>query len=243
MGSVAIIGMGFVGTATAKALGNHYALTGYDIAWPAEKRDRRAVNKCDLAFVCVPTEGGADGHLQADALDDVLSWVDTPIIAIRSTIPLVWKPPKRKNIVLCPELIGETSFHPFRDERAVPFALAGCRPGDEIAAQQVLDLWKPVLGPEKKYYLTTWEVASKVKYGSNCWLSMKIAWMNEFLSRCERPDEVRNILCDLPWIASYATLPLGPIGGKCLPKDMRSWQATYGGPLAKAILRYVEPEI
>lgn len=86
---------------------------------PKEIGTRDEVNVCDVAFVCVSTPEGVDGTCDTSIVEDVLGWLDTDVIILRSTVPIGFTEKMcvktGKSIVFQPEYCGETSDHPYAD--------------------------------------------------------------------------------------------------------------------------------
>src|SRR5580700_2148093 len=61
--TVAIVGMGHVGRSLAD------------------------VNECGVAIVCTPTPRQANGSADVSSIEEVLGWLETDLIVIRSTVP------------------------------------------------------------------------------------------------------------------------------------------------------------
>ena len=111
---VAIVGLGYVGTAMNKLFAQAVV---YDEPKGVGSRDE--VNECEAAFVCVPTPAGVNGACDTSVVDDVLGWLDTDVIILRSTVPVGFTErmcaKTGKNIVFQPEYCGETADHPYGD--------------------------------------------------------------------------------------------------------------------------------
>ena len=242
---VGIVGMGYVGQAVARACYG-YEIVAVDRAtsfggnealqlppWRLVDEWKDRVNECDIAFVCVPTPTNSVGSVDISLVESVLMWLHVPLIVIRSTMPAGAFIP---NVIYQPEFIGESAFAPWREESDVSLVVAA---GEK--AQEVLDFWKPILGPDVAYIATDWRTAAEIKYAVNCHGAVKAAWWREFLSGCANPDEVRNAVLAIPWIDSYHTLPIGDgVGGKCFPKDLKAWVAARGGAIGTAALEYMK---
>jgi hypothetical protein len=81
---IAVVGAaGVVGTAMRKLCGPE--TVAYDLK-PGYSQDRNAVNACDAAFVCVPTPTGAWGACDTSIVEQVVSWIEAPLIILRSTV-------------------------------------------------------------------------------------------------------------------------------------------------------------
>ena len=123
--SLAIVGYGVVGKAM-HALMPEAAI--YDNA-PGMPADKDGINKADIAFVCVPTPAGPDGVCDISAVEEVVAWLTTPLIVLRSTVPPGTTDRLRekhgKRIVFQPEYLGETASHPYADVTKRDFAILG----------------------------------------------------------------------------------------------------------------------
>lgn len=270
MSKIGIVGLGYVGRAVWAVLQDHYTpaeIVTHDkndatsLTFGEEQKFcgerwalmRDEMNACDIVFICVPTPTGDNGEVDTSAVEEVLEWLEVPLVVIRSTMPPAWpgdwinsadgtpgwdtRMAQWRSLAYQPEFIGESPFAPWREESDVSLVVAG---GEK--AQEVLDFWKPILGPRVRYIATDWRTAAEIKMAINTHAAVKGAWWREFLSHCAQPDVVRNAVVDhIPWISSYHTLPIGDaIGGHCIPKDFRAWATAHPSPIAKAVLGYLE---
>lgn len=241
---VGIVGFGYVGSAVARAVRPYHVVSVADprlhnLTWEG---DRQAVNTCDLAFVCVPTPSGEDGRLDTSAVEEVLSWLTVPLVVIRSTMPAFcadyeWDGEHLRTMVYQPEFIGESPWAPWREETDCTLVVAGSNSFPD-SARQVLDFWKPIIGPKARYLATTWQTAAEIKFANNLHGLVKCAWWHEFLGNCGDADAVRNAVLNLPWVEEYHTLPLGGVDGKCFPKDGKHWLTCHDSPMLKAALQH-----
>jgi len=221
---VAIIGYGYVGKAMHKVFPDAVL---FDTA-PGMSADRDAVNGCDVAFVCVPTPPGEGGACDTSVVQDVVAWLATPIIVLRSTVPpgttdsLAQKYAKR--IVFQPEYVGETPGHPLADVSSRDFFVLGGRPDDTAA---VAAIYSRVYHSSVRFYFTDARTAELAKYMENCYFAMKVLFCSEFRKIAEatgvRYEQLREIWLADPRISpdhtfAYAEEP--GFGGKCLPKDV-----------------------
>ncbi len=221
---VGIVGVGAVGGAMAEMFP---AAVLYDE--PKLVGTRAEVNTCDVAFVCVPTPRGADGSADTSIVEEVVSWLETPTIVIRSTVPvgttrrLAEK--SRKAVVFQPEYgPAETPDHPFNDLRNVRWIILG---GERPAAEHALRAWQEVYNSDITVRITTYEAAELAKYMENAFLSLKVTFCNEFYEIAERIgvpyDELRELWLLDPRIGRSHTWVLPDkrgFGGRCLPKDL-----------------------
>jgi UDPglucose 6-dehydrogenase len=79
--TVAIVGYGAVG----KGIGTLFPQAViYDE--PLGIGERSDVNRCQYAFVAVPTPQGPGGRCDTSIVEDVVSWVESEFIILRSTV-------------------------------------------------------------------------------------------------------------------------------------------------------------
>jgi len=236
--TIAIVGYGWVGK-SMHAIFPDAAL--YDVT-PGQWNSREAVNACDIAFVCVPTPARPTGACDLSMIEDVISWLDVPIICLKSAVPPGTTNRLRaetgKQIVVSPEFIGEgptwdgtiadtfACEYPDRAEQARrwPYVIAG---GPKEASDAVLNAFEERLGSGVEYI---WEenptTVELVKYMENVWLAMQVTFANTFyeVARVLGADyaDARDLWCyDMRVSASHTdVLAERGFGGKCLPKDL-----------------------
>jgi len=221
---IAIVGYGFVGKAM-KSLFPDAVI--YD-SKPGLSCDKTEINKCDIAFVCVPTPSKKGGSCDISAVEDAVSWVNTPIIVIRSTVPpgttKILTAKFNKNILFNPEYIGETSYHPYKNLKDIGFVIIG---GEKEHALQVVQAYSSVCGPAIKVYFTDSKVAELAKYMENCFFATKLIFCYEFFKIAEacgvNYKELREVwLADSRISRDHTEVFQNSLGfdGKCLPKDL-----------------------
>ena len=222
---VAIIGAGAVGRGMAQLFPEAILFDE-----PKGIGTRGQVNGCEAAFVCVPTPRASDGSCDTSIVEDVVSWVEAPLIVIRSTVSvgttarLAAKHPK-KSIVFQPEYgPAETPDHPFNDLRKVRWIILG---GDRAATAKAVRLWQDVYNADVVIQQTTADTAELCKYMENAFLATKVTFCNEFFDIAQRMgvdyNELRELWLLDPRIGKSHTFVFGDkrgYAGKCLPKDM-----------------------
>lgn len=223
---VAIVGAGAVGLAMAR-LFNDPVL--YDE--PKRLGTRDEVDRADVAFVSVPTPQAEDGSCDISIVEDVVRWIRTPLIVLRSTVSVGTTrrlaETYKKAVVFQPEYgPAETPDHPFNDLRNIRWAILG---GEPAATREVGRIWQTVYSSEFTIRATTWEAAELAKYMENAFLAMKVTFCNEFFEIAERTgvdyDELRELWLLDPRIGRSHTWVLPEkrgFGGKCLPKDLEA---------------------
>jgi UDPglucose 6-dehydrogenase len=179
----------------------------------------------DVLFLCVPTPMGADGAADLCAVESVLAEVRDVLprdcaVATKSTVPvgtadrlahMVDVP-----IVSNPEFLREGSavddfLHPDR-------IVVGSK--DRAAAQRVGDLYAALEAPTLVLDAAS---AEMVKYAANCFLAVKLSYVNAIAQLCDRVGaDVLAVTEGMGYDPRIGRSFLGPgpgWGGSCLPKD------------------------
>jgi UDPglucose 6-dehydrogenase len=224
--SVAIVGFGAVGRGM-KTLFPDAVL--FDE--PLGIGTREQVNRCQFAFVCVPTPADEYGRCDTSIVEEVVSWIECSTIVLRSTVPpgTTERLAERygKRIVFQPEYgPGETSDHPFADVRSIRWVILG---GLRAWTKPVCELYQTVFSSDVVMQQTDARTAELTKYMENAYLAMKVAFCNEFYGLAERIgvdyNELRELWLLDPRIGRSHTW-VHPddrgFGGKCLPKDLEA---------------------
>lgn len=227
--TVAIVGMGYVGTAMRLLFPDAVCIDPPK----GTVTDYTAAEGCALAIVCVPTPMRPDGSCDTAIVESVVPELDSGLILIRSTVTpgtcdrLAERTGKR--IVFSPEYIGESrywtppQFPQPKDPRSHGFMILG---GTDVDCADVADLFLPVLGPATRFRFMTRTEAELVKYAENSFFALKVTFANELRRICERAGvcyhRVREGWLDDPrtgpmHTAAFADAP--GFSGKCLPKD------------------------
>lgn len=180
---VTIIGQGYVGTAYQRLFPDAVI---YD---PAKGfNDKEMVNKCELAIVSVPTAMKEDGFCDISIVEEVVGWLETPLILIKSTLPpgttKYLKTTTGKRICHSPEYVGEGGYYiPFwefphpTEPQHHSFMIIG---GDPQDREDILQFFYPILGPTKTYYQVDETTSELIKYMENCAIAAKVTFCNEF---------------------------------------------------------------
>lgn len=214
--NVAIIGNGWVGKAYQKMFPEAVVYDEPQISakfdhdvnrQDAVERGRTAVNACDLALVCVPTDSKtqtiedpshplykhAETTLDMSIVEDVVGWLDTPLILIKSALQpgttdrLVEE--TGKNIAVSVEMVGEGKyFVPFwkypdaEDPTMHNFIIVG---GEDETARRCADfLWRR-MSPDVDIHILTAIEAEVVKLMENAWGAQKVTFANVMYDICQ----------------------------------------------------------
>ncbi|MEI7719990.1 MAG: hypothetical protein WCI89_02150 [bacterium] len=257
MKKIAIVGHGYVGQAIDVFFKNKFEIVVYD---PAQGHvDKGAVNSADLAVVCVPTQMGEAGAADLSIVEDTFSWLMTPLIVLKSTVPpgttegLIQKYSLQDRLVFSPEFIGEGGYpvphwegvpHPTDMKLHKTFIFGG----KKETVEKVLPFFTRVRGPFGEYRITDSTTAELTKYMENAWIASKVTFCNEFYEIAKTfgvsYDELRELWLADARVGRSHTLVYPDnrgFGGKCIPKDTNgiydaAKKAGFDSPLLKAIL-------
>lgn len=235
---------------------------GENITFTNDKSD---INACDLAVVCVPTPSNEDGSVDLSYIYNTFKWLNTPDILIKSTVP----PGTTKKLIegfesdiidrriaFSPEYIGEGKYvvqwwkdkgypHP-TDMKYHDFQIFG---GERKVTSEIMEFFKPILGPEVKYIQTDSTTAELTKYMENSWGASKVTFCNEFANIAETLGVDYNELRELFLLDGRVERMHTAVfkykrgfGGKCFPKDVQgvvkfSEEAGYVPEFLKEVLR------
>lgn len=228
---IAIVGRGYVGKSYAKLFKDAIFYERN------EPNNRDEINKCDLAIVSVPTKMNDDGSCDTSIVEEVISWLETPLILIKSTIPpgttKKLKEKYGKRICHSPEFVGEGGYfipfwkyvHP-TEPIYHDFMIIG---GDASDRDAILQIFYPVLGATKTYYQVDETTSELIKYFENCLIATKVTICNEFYEIAKSfgvsYSQLREgVVLDKRLGEMFTIVYENRRGfdGKCLPKDMNA---------------------
>jgi UDPglucose 6-dehydrogenase len=189
---------------------------------------RRAVVGAEVVFLCVPTPMGVGGAADLAAVESVAAEIrdllgTDCVVVNKSTVPVGTA--ARTHALLDRDDVAVVSNPEFlREGSAVEDFLSpdrivvGCDAQD--AAERVAALYARLGAPT---VLTDAASAEMVKYAANCFLAMKLSYVNAIGELCERLGaDVRDVTEGMGYDRriGQAFLSPGPgWGGSCLPKD------------------------
>lgn len=194
MKSIAIVGYGVVGQAYHKVFPNAVI---YDPYHPAGKdTTKEQVNACDVAVVAVFTKHLEDGSLDISIVEEVVDWIECPLIIIKSALHpgttdyLVDK--YKKRIAVSVEYVGEGNYpvafwkYPHQeDPRYHQMLVVGG--AEDVAEEAAQVMWRS-LSPDIKIHKVTALEAEIVKLVENAYGALKVTFANTFLSLAEKSD-------------------------------------------------------
>lgn len=241
---VAIIGNGWVGKAMKELFSDAYIYTSH-IGIKEE------VNKCDIAFICVPTPNAVSPFVQTDTTNlskssigegilntsivkDCIKWCECPLIVIRSTVNPgdcdKWTKLYQKEIVMQPEYLGETPAHPLLDPNTRQWLTLG---GNKRNTRKVIELYATVYNAHTNIRQLSLLEAEIVKLSENRAIFYKNIQCQELYDACQASGvdyyTIRDAVYgddprfDLWWTFIYPW-KRGVIS-KCIPKDVYAWCA------------------
>lgn len=238
---VGVVGKGWVGESMIEMFPEAVV---YDE--PLKIGSRALINECEISFVCVPTPNKEDGSLDTSIVEDVVSWCESDVIVIRSTVnpgDSDWFKTMGKRIVTQPEYLGETTAHPLLDQGERPFMILG---GDKADTRKVIEAYQSVYNANVKIRQVTNLEAEVIKLSENRAIMFKVMQCQELYDACEAAGvdyyTVRDaVYGDDPRFNLWFTFIYPDKRGansKCIPKDVRAWNAWGKGELTEALLKY-----
>jgi len=203
-----------------------------------------AVRDADLSLVCVGTPSRRNGSLDTTFLERVIVQIGAAlaasstyhVVAIRSTVlpgvvrftltPLLEDASGRRvgdglGVCVNPEFLREGSA--ISDFRSPPFTIIG--ESDQRAGDLLATVYAHLEAPVRRVLA---DEASMVKYASNIFHAMKVAFANEIGSVCQQlaidGQAVMQMFCEDRElnISPRYLRPGFAFGGSCLPKDVRA---------------------
>lgn len=194
MAKVAIIGYGWVGGAYHKMFPEAVLYDPHSNDERARDTTREEVNDCDMALVAVPTNSLPNGELDMSIINEVVGWLETPLILIKSalqpgTVDRLVKETGKK-IAVSVEMVGEGKYfipfwkypHP-EDPTYHDFLIIG---GEEEAARRCADIVWEKMSPDTNIHLISAVEAEICKLMENAWGAQKVTFANTIYDVCEQ---------------------------------------------------------
>jgi UDPglucose 6-dehydrogenase len=216
---------------------------------------REAVEHAEVIFIAIGTpprdDGSADLSMIERAVQDIAQLVNKPtILVMKSTVPVgtcariesLVKPLAKHpvEVVSNPEFLKEGSAVDdfLRPDRVIVGTSSAA------AATVMRELYAPFVRNQHPILIVERAASEMIKYAANCYLAMRISFINQVANLCERlgidVDEVRaGIGCDAR-IGSHFMYPGIGYGGSCFPKDVQAlWHVAKVAGIEADLLRSV----
>jgi UDPglucose 6-dehydrogenase len=224
---IAVVGHGWVGKSMTRLFPDAYVYT-------RKIGVRAAVNRADIAFICVPSPVVDEGRLDTSGIESIISWITTPLIVIRSTVNPGdtdrWTEKYNKRIVMQPEYLGETPDHPLLNEQNTQFMILGGKTED---VRELIELYQTVYNANTKIRKVSALEAEVIKLSENRAIGFKVAQAQELYDVCEAAGidyyTIRDSVYgddprfNLWWTYVYPNKR--GFNSKCIPKDIYAWAA------------------
>ena len=238
-----IVGVGFVGGATAHVLEKTHKLYLYDkykSPYNTQKNLENLAQNSECVFICVPTPMKASGEIDYTNIHNSVSQLleetekirKNPkdlLVIIRSTAVsgttdgLAEKYPFQ--FAFNPEFLREK--YAIEDMEKTDRVVIGAN--DKESAEKIRQIYLPIF-PNANYLSTDRKTAEMIKYAANVTLAGQVAIANELYQICKATgidyDSVKKAILLDERIGANIDVP-GPdgdfgFGGKCFPKDLNA---------------------
>lgn len=247
--TVGVMGVGTVGGALCHVLENdtHLLLVDPSLGERSATADQ-LVEQASVIFIAVPTPRSPTGHADVTAFNHVIDQLveagaarsDGPVLCVKSAVPpqdiaRVQGAHPDIRLVVSPEFLRQRS--PIADMVAMRSLVLGGRPADCEVVERLFRNHSRVTGPMRRSTGLDAIGAAFLKYQENCFLAMKVSFMNEFYDLFQTTESTAS------WHAlqtafhqdhermgtTHWHVP-GPDGkrgwgGHCLPKDVSATRA------------------
>lgn len=182
--TVALVGNGYLGKAYAKVFPDALIYDPYALG---DKSATQAdVNACDIALVMVPTDPKENGELDMSIVEEVVGWLDTELILIKSALMpgtvdrLVEKTGKKIAVSL--EMIGMGKY--YLDPSKYPDPLDPQKHqtliigGELDTASRCAEVLWDKMSPNIRIHLLTAKEVEVAKLLENAYGALKVTWIN-----------------------------------------------------------------
>lgn len=207
---------------------------------------RKAVNECDIAMIAVPTDPLSDGSLDMSIVEEVVDWLETDLILIKSALMpgtvdrLVKKTGKK--IAVSVEYIGMGNYYLPPDKYPDPLdpqkhklLVVGGEPWTAQACAEIL--WSK-MSPDTRIHIVNAKEAEITKLIENFYGALKVTFANCLYNLCSYSGGALPIRVHQAWSEDGRVDPMhtrvvkGKRGWKshCYDKDIQAL-----GAYAKAV--------
>ncbi len=200
-----------------------------------------ALDRCEIVFVAVGTPPNEDGsadlsHVLGVARDVARTATHPLVLVLKSTVPV------GTNKKVC-EVVAREGKHPVSVVSNPEFLKEGAAVGDFQKPDRIVigtdddhafELMSRLYGPfnrqRNRIIRTSPASAEIVKYAANAMLGVKISFMNEIATLCDKAggdvEDVRVAIGSDSRIGFQFLYPGLGFGGSCFPKDLRALTRT-----------------
>lgn len=191
---VGLVGLGYLGTAYSKVYDDAVVYDPYKLGDKSATKEQ--VNFCDIALVAVPTDPLPDGSLDMSIVEEVVDWLETDLILIKSALMpgtverLVKK--TGKNIAVSVEYIGMGRYYldphdypdPLDPQKHKLLVVGGYTP---VAERCASFLWSK-MSPDTRIHLVSSREAEITKLIENFYGAYKVTFANCLYSLTQAAD-------------------------------------------------------
>ena len=205
-------------------------LSEKDLNFTASTNLKKAVEKADFIFICLPTDQKENSEeldisIIYNFIAESFSLNKNAIYVIKSTIPIGASKQLHKNfnnirLIYSPEFVRENNC--LKDTLYPSRVVFGGTESRDI--KKVEKLFKQIILKRNVDFLKTdFETAEAIKLFSNTYLAMRVGFFNEIdtfasLSNINSKDLIKGLSLD-DRIGDFYNNPSFGFGGYCLPKD------------------------
>ena len=249
---IGLIGYGIVGKAAEKTFMNKYKVIKYDKYLESDTFEELLI--CDFIFIMVPTpfdciENKTDDSAIVESLLKLNKARYMNPVIIKSTVPPgscdSYAANYKLEIIFNPEFLRESTT-PDEDFASQNTVVIGT--DNSVTFHTVKKMYESVLVPNAKYFQTSLIEAEMTKCAQNTMLASRVALANMIFDACRKYGIDYNIIREIAFdrfdvLGPHMVKVPGPdgkrgFGGKCLPKDIRSFSTFYESALLKEIIDY-----
>lgn len=245
MDRVCIVGFGVVGQATANvfAIEKHF-----DIDQQKSNIPLAQVAKCEVIFICLPTNITNEGSYETQSITDIIRQIEQygtgAVYVIRSTVNPGFALHLQnelgiQRIISNPEFLTEATAE--KDSKFPPFVILGGYQG--VFLEKIKGLYQGVI-KSTKIITTDNTTAEMAKIALNSFFSTKVIFANQIYDFCKTVganyQTVKEVLQSHPF-GSYNHFDVWfkgkrGVNGKCLPKDTKAFGYYSGSDLIKKVM-------